>query len=287
MTTVNRMLKQWARANGNPPYWIVEKDYALGYLLAGIVDADEPPGTLLLKGGTALKKAYFADYRFSEDLDFSIHPTMRLDDADTLLQRAVAKCEQLLQERGAFRVEWERLELRLPHPGGQDAYVVRVQFPGQRQPLCRLKVEITHDELLLWPLADRDLIHLFPEGLTARISCYSLEEIVAEKLRALLQSRQRLSERGWGASRVCRDYYDLWYILGRQEVNLSHFCENLDRKCKHRGVSFESVSSFFDGALVQVAESEWMRQLTPFVRDCPPVESVLSNLRAIIHEMLT
>jgi predicted nucleotidyltransferase component of viral defense system len=42
---------------------------------------------------------------------------------------------------------------------------------------------------------------------------YPLAEIVAEKLRALLQSRQRLQARGWGASRVCRDYYDLWKVL--------------------------------------------------------------------------
>ena len=286
MTTVNQMLKRWARAHGNPPYWVVEKDYALSYLLVGIVGVGELGDRLLLKGGTALRKAYFGDYRFSEDLDFSVQHGKKLDDMDALFRRAVAGCERLLQERGAFLVEWERLDLKLPHPGGQDAYVVRVQFPGQRQPFYRLKVEITRDELLLWPSVDHGLLHAVSENLDVEISCYSLEEIVAEKLRALLQSRQRLSERGWGASRVCRDYYDLWCILGKREVNPSQFAENLIRKCEHRGVSADSVSAFFDGALVQVAEREWTRQLTPFARDCPPAESVLKDLQGMIQDFL-
>jgi len=50
---------------------VVEKDYALSYLLAGIAANPDLSGTLIFKGGTALKKLYFGDYRFSEDLDFS------------------------------------------------------------------------------------------------------------------------------------------------------------------------------------------------------------------------
>jgi predicted nucleotidyltransferase component of viral defense system len=285
MTTVNQMLKRWAQAHGNPPYWLVEKDYALSYLLAGIMQVGELRDGLLLKGGTALKTAYFPDYRFSEDLDFSVRPDKELGDTDTPVHRAVAACERLLQERGAFQVTWERLELRSPHPGGQDAFVVRVQFPGQRQPFCRLKVEITHDELLLWPPVKRTLLHGFPETMRVSLSLYSLEEITAEKLRALLQSRQRLSERGWGASRVCRDYYDLWRILGEGSVNRAGFVEELARKCVHRGVLFESALSFLDPIIVEVAEREWARQLSPFVPDCPPAGRVLQSLQDTILEL--
>ena len=50
---------------------IVEKDYALSYLLAAIAQVPELSRNLVLKGGTALRKFYFPGYRFSEDLDFS------------------------------------------------------------------------------------------------------------------------------------------------------------------------------------------------------------------------
>ena len=44
---------------------------ALPRVLAGISEVPELRETLAFKGGTALKKCYFSDYRFSEDLDFS------------------------------------------------------------------------------------------------------------------------------------------------------------------------------------------------------------------------
>lgn len=52
------------------PTEVIEQDYVLSYLLAGLADVPELRG-LKFKGGTALTKVYFGDYRFSEDLDFS------------------------------------------------------------------------------------------------------------------------------------------------------------------------------------------------------------------------
>lgn len=51
---------------------IVEKDYALGWLLAGIFQQPALRETWVFKGGTCLKKCYFETYRFSEDLDFTL-----------------------------------------------------------------------------------------------------------------------------------------------------------------------------------------------------------------------
>lgn len=51
---------------------VVEKDYVLGWLLAGIYRNEELAGAWTFKGGTCLKKCYFETYRFSEDLDFTI-----------------------------------------------------------------------------------------------------------------------------------------------------------------------------------------------------------------------
>jgi predicted nucleotidyltransferase component of viral defense system len=51
---------------------IVEKDYMLGWLLAGISGNEKLRDGWIFKGGTCLKKCYFETYRFSEDLDFTI-----------------------------------------------------------------------------------------------------------------------------------------------------------------------------------------------------------------------
>jgi hypothetical protein len=115
--------------------------------------------------------------------------------------------EEMLNERGPFQVGLEPLLLKQPHPGEQKVYLVRIQFPEQRQPLCRLKVEITVTEPILTPVEIRPVLHGFAEEIDVRIPVYSLAEITTEKLRALLQSKARLQERGWGAITIQRNFH--------------------------------------------------------------------------------
>ena len=51
---------------------IIDLDYALSCILAGIFDQYQLSEIFLFKGGTCLKKCYFEDYRFSQDLDFTL-----------------------------------------------------------------------------------------------------------------------------------------------------------------------------------------------------------------------
>jgi len=50
---------------------VLERDYCLAWFLCGLSESDLRPA-LAFKGGTALKRCYFSDYRFSEDLDFTL-----------------------------------------------------------------------------------------------------------------------------------------------------------------------------------------------------------------------
>ena len=43
---------------------VVEKDYALGWLLTAIAEDSELKGRWVFKGGTALRKCYYETYRF-------------------------------------------------------------------------------------------------------------------------------------------------------------------------------------------------------------------------------
>jgi hypothetical protein len=261
---------------------IVEKDYALTYLLAAIVQTDGLGDYLVLKGGTALKKLYFADYRFSEDLDYSTRVMGPVQQIDAEMETVVRSMGETLNERGPFQVELEPLILKQPHPGDQKAYLVRVQFPEQRQALCRLKVEITVDEPILTPVNICPILHGFPEDIEVQIPVYSLKEITAEKLRALLQSKARLHERGWGASRVCRDYYDLWNLLQVPSLKLVDLLPLLAEKCVVRNVTYESPNDFISEDLLAVAGAEWAQQLLPFVPDAPPAEKLLPQVQSFI-----
>lgn len=284
MTNLHSILRRHAKEYGIR-LDIVEKDYALSYLLSAIAETPGLGDQIALKGGTALKKVYFAEYRFSEDLDYSTLRLGALSNLPDAMERAVERATDRLQERGPFDVFYELLRLKQPHPSGQAAFLVRVRFPGQRQALCRLKVEITVDEEILLPVEEHPLRHGFQETLNASVKVYALPEIVAEKLRALLQSRQRLLQRGWGASRVCRDYHDLWAVLSSEAEMGNSFPDVVRKKCASRNISFSSPEEFLSADLQEIARQEWEQQLSPFVPNAPSVDRVLDDLHTLIPRL--
>jgi predicted nucleotidyltransferase component of viral defense system len=125
-------------------------------------------------------------------------------------------------------------------------------------------------------------MHGFAEIFHADLPAYSLIEITVEKLRALLQSRARLQERGWGASRVCRDYYDLWNLLRLPGIYLPALIPLIQQKCIIRNVSYQSPDDFVADDLFFVARKEWTQQLIPIVPNAPPVEQCLAEVRKMI-----
>jgi predicted nucleotidyltransferase component of viral defense system len=281
MPNVTQLIKEVTQSRGVQQS-IVEKDYALSYLLAAVSATNRLSEDLVLKGGTALKKLYFPGYRFSEDLDYSTRVVGPIPQIDRLMDSVIRRMAESLNERGPFQVSYEPLTLKQPHPGDQIAYIVRVQFPEQRHPLCRLKIEITVDEPILASTENLAVLHGFAEDFSATVSGYSLVEITAEKLRALLQSLARLQERGWGASRICRDYYDLWNLLQLPGVRSPNLMSLLGKKCAVRGISIDSPQAFISDELLAVAIREWRQQLLPFVPDAPLASDLLGQVEILI-----
>jgi len=99
MPNVTQMIRSVTQ-NKKVQQYIVEKDYALSYLLAAITATDELGENLVLKGGTALKKLYFADYRFSEDLDYSTRVMGPIEQIDALMETVVHRMAEMLNDRG-------------------------------------------------------------------------------------------------------------------------------------------------------------------------------------------
>lgn len=61
------------------PEKVLELDYCLAWFLIGLSKTGLRE-YLIFKGGTALKRCYFPDYRFSEDLDFSLSRSISFED---------------------------------------------------------------------------------------------------------------------------------------------------------------------------------------------------------------
>jgi hypothetical protein len=269
------------------PMHVIEKDYALSYVLAGMAKQPELSHSLIFKGGTALKKIFFGDYRFSEDLDFSVINAPKNKKLENALQNALTCSKELLNEYGSFDIQLKRNPEKSPHPNGQDAFNVLVKFPWQPTPLCRIKVEITHDEPVILSPEYKSILHGYDEQIDCAVACYHIEEIVAEKLRALLQTHKKLVARGWNRPRA-RDYYDLWCILKNysSSVDTARLIEMLDKKCVHRDVSYLNIDDFFTVELVKEANQHWQATLGVLVKGLPECEQVLNETKQLVAKIL-
>jgi len=117
-------------------------------------------------------------------------------------------------------------------------------------------VEIATDEKLLKLPVRLSVFHDYGEPFEGEVSVYSLEEIVAEKLRAILQHLRALERRGWVRSRA-RDYYDLWRVLSAHWdcLDLLEFPAFLRAKCAIRGVTLSGPDSFFPEGMLAGVEA--------------------------------
>ena len=86
---------------------IIEKDYVLGWVLAGIHHHIDTQNSWIFKGGTCLKKCYFETYRFSEDLDFTYRGEVG-ELSEGIYKNAFAEIAQWIYDQSG---------IELPHQG--------------------------------------------------------------------------------------------------------------------------------------------------------------------------
>ncbi len=171
---------------------------------------------LAFKGGTALRRCWFEGYRFSEDLDFTLARPITLEDILAGLNEIFATVEV----DSGLRIAFDREDRH----GHQNSHTFYLRYQGPLPAANDVKVDITINEVLCFPLQDRSIHRTYdsfddlPEGPTVKV--YAIEEIMVEKLLAL-------SDR---ARNEPRDLYDLWYLFGTTDLRIAELRAELDAK---------------------------------------------------------
>ena len=244
---------------------VVEKDYVLGWLLAGIYAHPAMSASWVFKGGTCLKKCYFETYRFSEDLDFTLIDPAHLTEA--FLQGAFAEASAWIYERTGIQIPADQLRFKVyTNPRGGASCEGRVYYTGPRPrpgTLPRIKLDLTVDELVALPPVERPVGHPysdFPEdGIHA--NCYAYEEVFGEKVRAL-------GERGRP-----RDLYDVINLFRHGEFRpaATTLIEVLGRKCEYKRIPIPTLESL-QGKLQELT-ADWQNMLGHQLPVLPPFDS--------------
>lgn len=237
---------------------VVDLDYSLGWFLAALHYSGRLADLLRFKGGTCLRKCYFADYRFSEDLDFTATTYVSPEALTGLVERAT---HWAADHDGP---DFAALPMRLAvveDEYGSESYQVRVYYRGPLRwsgtPRA-IRLDVTREERLLLPAAPRRLIHTYSDAEAlgqVEIACYALEEILAEKLRAVVAQRRFA---------ISRDLYDI-HRLVQAGVSVADVAPLLPAKCAARGIDIAVLDADHLLNRRSALEEDWNRRLSYLV----------------------
>lgn len=179
-----------------------EKHYINSWILWGIFTS-EYGMNLLFKGGTALSTLYFPEsWRFSEDLDFGVtgHYNGSEDDLRTVLDTVTDRSGIEF----TIREHYESRQQQYP-----THYVdVSIQYEAVLDQPNTTSLDVMVDEYVAFDPVRHT--HEYEDVPAFELQAYSVEEIFAEKLRAIFQRGE------------ARDYYDLYQLLETESVAIEH-----------------------------------------------------------------
>jgi len=245
----------------------IEKDYVLTWVLLAI--ANSPlRDQLAFKGGTAIKKIYEPNYRFSEDLDF----TLLTDVSNEML---IAEIETLFP--------WLQREVNIPlvvrkvevHQTGNPAVYLNYVGPLRGDLTSRfLKTDFTRDEVLLFPMVKAPILTPYSDCVRRdeMLLSYSLEEIMTEKLCAILGRTEP------------RDLFDIHYLLTHRIVDMETVSFQLVEKMHPKRLDpseLEHVLKHKERSLSRLWEPRLSGQLPT---DLPSIKTVIRETNRLLRQ---
>lgn len=242
----------------------IEKDYVITWVLYGISQSKFLKENLAFKGGTVLKKAYFEDYRFSEDLDFTLLNNdvsnedilHAFDEALVLAQDETGMTLKVNQDKEKVHLATNSLKFFID-------YVAPLQGAmGSRD----LKVDVTRGEVLEFDLREYPMFNEYSDAeQDIKINCYSLSEVLIEKMAAIM------------GRTIPRDVYDLWYLFEYEGLDLADHHIEFESKARNKGQDPNEFRKKFDGSLEKY-RSAWKKSLENQMPEVPAFDDVIREL---------
>lgn len=233
-------IRKIARIN-EVPITTIERDYAQNWLLNYLPE-------MVFKGGTCLRKIYFENYRFSDDLDFTLSKNLKIQELKDDIKDSIEKSSE---KSGINFLDEFKIEEVI------NGYALVIYFRIIRtsgDPL-KIKLDITKKEkekIINKPL--KKLIrHSYSDKLNKKILVYSLKEIFAEKTRSLFERTRP------------RDLYDVWFLKEKIEFDKTLF----KKKC-----SFKKLDPKISELIRRKTDfiNSWENSLKHQLREVPDAE---------------
>ena len=154
----------------------------------------------------------------------------------------------------------------------EGSIIATVQFLGPLNFPNRIKHDITLREKMVLKPQWEAIVTKFPDLLGFDVSVYSLDEVLVEKIRSIMQ-------RGYS-----RDYYDVWRLLKEDRVDKTEIKRLLTEKCELNGIAYRP-DLIFDKNRLMEADAYWVKGLGYLTKDLPSFDAVVSDLRGMLDPL--
>lgn len=238
----------------------IEKDYILSWILQGIAQHGQLSTAIVFKGGTVLKKVYFEDYRFSEDLDFTL-----LDNAISNEQIFEWFSEVFEYIQDEVNIPLEIIDNNEHEDGSINFYISYVGPLGGLGTNKRVKVDVSRSEQLQFDPVMQDVFLGYSDQEEHQLLCYPLEEVLVEKLRSVMQRMQ------------ARDFYDIWYLLEIHEMDVAFYTIEFRAKCESKEIDSADFHNKLDQRLPQY-KGRWQSSMADQIQDLPDFDQVVREV---------
>jgi len=253
----------------------IEKDHVILWILQALAQPELKPKGWVFKGGTCLRHCFYSGYRFSEDLDYSCREDSGGFDTARDLLSGVSEWVQAnaflrLSVIGARTIEGDfQVEIPIEYSRGG----------ARRHGLPEIKIHLTFDEPILTEPVARSVTPLYSDLSAFTVATYSKEEILAEKMRALLQQQTK-----WPRP---RDLYDLWFILCHEgeKFDWARLRGLFSGKCRARKID-PNPSLLVSDVLKSINERVWSPQLSAVMAAVPSFAQVWQDWQAFCKTRL-
>ena len=234
----------------------IEKDYILSWILQAVAKHSELSKAIIFKGGTVLKKVYFEDYRFSEDLDFTL---LKNDISNQQIFDYFNEVFEYVKEEA--NIPLEIIDDNEHEDGGINFYISYIGPLGGMGAHKSVKVDISKSEELQFEPINKDVFLTYTDQEEHKLLCYTLDEILVEKLRSIMQRMQ------------ARDFYDIWYLLEINGLEIEFFITEFIAKCESKKVNPQDFFKKLEQRLPQY-KARWQKSIKEQIQNLPEFEQV-------------
>ncbi len=241
----------------NVSVFTIDKDWVLGHFLNAMYSIQDVDENFIYKGGTALRKCYFEDYRFSEDLDFTLlNKNYKVD------ERFIPEIIKIASENSGIKFHFQKQKFQKSDEQKQ-GYEMKIKYWGadhkpNQKPLpperwqTQIKLDISFSEKLLTKPEQKGIIHNYydKEKISQIIPVYSLNEVMSEKMRSLIQRNRP------------RDIYDIGYLQNYiPKKSYPEIRNLLIEKSNDKGIEIKAVSDFVTEEKYRKNKRAWQSSL--------------------------